>query len=114
MPIISYTKARIDQLLLGKAASTHSHAPADVGLGNVSNTADAEKPVSTATSTAISSATAGQVRVALWDGTSYKVGAASVTLNNRPGNTYYVFIGGPDPFTLNVGVINGDQWMDAS
>lgn len=85
-----------------------------VGLGNVNNTSDADKPVSTATSTAINAAIAGQVRVALWDGNAYKVGNTVVTSNNRPGSTFYKFVGGPDPFTLNLGVINGDEWKDAS
>lgn len=35
------------------AATNHSHTKADVGLGNVDNTADASKPVSTATQTAL-------------------------------------------------------------
>lgn len=39
--------------LSGKAASTHTHAKADVGLSNVDNTSDSAKPVSTATQTAL-------------------------------------------------------------
>ena len=35
------------------AATNHSHTKADVGLGNVDNTSDAAKPVSTATQTAL-------------------------------------------------------------
>lgn len=36
------------------ARSDHTHTKADVGLGNVDNTSDANKPVSTATATALS------------------------------------------------------------
>jgi hypothetical protein len=90
-------------------------APAKVGLGNVNNTADSAKPVSTAQAAAIAAAIVGQVRVALWDGTAYKVGGVAVTAQNRPGNTFYKFIGGPDPAAITgVGVINGDEWKDAS
>lgn len=35
------------------AAGLHTHAKVDVGLGNVDNTADASKPISTATQTAL-------------------------------------------------------------
>ncbi|MDR1629597.1 MAG: pyocin knob domain-containing protein [Oscillospiraceae bacterium] len=38
---------------LGAAAAVHSHTPGQVGLGNVDNTSDANKPVSTATQTAL-------------------------------------------------------------
>ncbi len=37
----------------GKAAAGHSHSKADIGLGNVDNTADADKPISTATQAAL-------------------------------------------------------------
>lgn len=37
----------------GKSATGHTHVKADVGLGNVDNTSDANKPVSTATQTAL-------------------------------------------------------------
>ena len=37
----------------GKAATGHTHTKAQVGLGNVDNTSDANKPVSTATQAAI-------------------------------------------------------------
>jgi hypothetical protein len=46
----------------------------DVGLGNVDNTADADKPVSTATQTALNS------KISTYDGTTYDVTAlAAVT-----------------------------------
>ena len=35
------------------AAGNHTHTKSDVGLGNVNNTADADKPISTATQTAL-------------------------------------------------------------
>jgi hypothetical protein len=41
----------------------------DVGLGNVDNTADADKPVSTATQTALNS------KISIYDGTTYDVTA---------------------------------------
>ncbi|WP_417456174.1 hypothetical protein [Kordiimonas sp.] len=37
----------------GKAAAGHSHTKADIGLGNVDNTSDANKPISTATQAAL-------------------------------------------------------------
>ena len=40
----------------GKANASHSHTPSEVGLGNVNNTSDANKPVSTAQATAIADA----------------------------------------------------------
>ena len=43
---------------IGNNTNPHSVTKAQVGLGNVENTADADKPVSTATSTAISSVSA--------------------------------------------------------
>lgn len=39
--------------LAGKAASVHSHIPSEVGLANVDNVSDANKPVSTAQASAI-------------------------------------------------------------
>lgn len=41
-------------LLSTKANVVHSHTAADVGLGNVNNTSDLNKPISTATATALS------------------------------------------------------------
>lgn len=41
--------------LNSKAAVSHTHTPSEVGLGNVDNTSDADKPISTAVSTALSS-----------------------------------------------------------
>ena len=78
-----YTQTQVDSLLSGKAATSHTHSASqisdstsagralltaadaagqkaalslvkgDVGLGNVDNTADADKPISTATQTAL-------------------------------------------------------------
>jgi len=39
--------------MLDAAAENHTHAPAQVGLGNVNNTSDMDKPISTATNTAL-------------------------------------------------------------
>jgi hypothetical protein len=44
----------VTSALAGKADSVHTHTPAQVGLGNVNNTSDANKPVSTAQATALS------------------------------------------------------------
>lgn len=49
-------KATVQQLVQSVAPRQHSHTPADIGLGNVNNTSDANKPVSGPTATAIASA----------------------------------------------------------
>lgn len=49
-------KATVQELVQSVAPRTHSHTPADIGLGNVNNTSDANKPVSGPTATAIASA----------------------------------------------------------
>ena len=43
----------LQDALDGKAATGHTHTKAQVGLGNVDNTSDAAKPVSTATQAAL-------------------------------------------------------------
>lgn len=43
----------LEAALAGKASASHTHTKADVGLGNVDNTSDANKPVSTAQATAL-------------------------------------------------------------
>lgn len=53
-----YTESEIDGKLSGKANSSHTHTKAQVGLGNVDNTADSAKSVKYATS-AGSSGSAG-------------------------------------------------------
>jgi hypothetical protein len=45
--------AAMTTALAGKSDTGHTHVKADVGLGNVDNTSDANKPVSAATSTAL-------------------------------------------------------------
>lgn len=79
--------------------STHSHQPSEVGLGSVNNTADLDKPISTATQNALdakanslhthplsqldqSGATAGQVPA--WDDAEgkWKPAAAASSWNN--------------------------------
>lgn len=47
------TKAEIEAKLTGTLTS-HSHTKATIGLGNVDNTADSDKPISTAVQTALS------------------------------------------------------------
>lgn len=49
-------KATVQELVQSVAPRAHSHAPADIGLGNVNNTSDASKPVSGPTATAIADA----------------------------------------------------------
>lgn len=45
--------ANLTSSLAAKASVTHSHTKADIGLGNVDNTADLGKPISTATQSAL-------------------------------------------------------------
>ena len=49
-------KATVQELVQSVAPRAHSHTPADIGLGNVDNTSDANKPMSGPTATAIASA----------------------------------------------------------
>jgi len=55
------------------ASSSHTHSPSDVGLGNVDNTSDAAKPVSTAQQTALD----GKLSL-------------SRTLSSDPGNSAFL------------------------
>ena len=43
----------LSDALGGKADADHTHTKADIGLGNVDNTSDADKPISAATQTAL-------------------------------------------------------------
>ena len=67
----------------------HAHTAAEVGLGNVDNTSDADKPVSTATQTAL---TPLQNRVGAapatwrWDGTTLPTAASEVHAQARVGD----------------------------
>jgi hypothetical protein len=49
-------------------------------------------------------------RVATWNGTAYVVNGVVVTSSNRQANTFYRFIGGPDPAGLSIGFGSGDEW----
>lgn len=49
-------KATVQELVQSVAPRAHTHMPADIGLGNVNNTSDANKPVSGPTATAIAGA----------------------------------------------------------
>lgn len=49
-------KATVQELVQSVVPRTHSHTPADIGLSNVDNTSDANKPVSGPTATAIAGA----------------------------------------------------------
>ena len=46
-------KSTVQELVQSVAPRAHSHTPADIGLGNVNNTSDANKPVSGPTATAL-------------------------------------------------------------
>lgn len=50
---LSAIKTMYDWAVAKFAAAIHSHTKADIGLGNVDNTSDVNKPVSTATQTAL-------------------------------------------------------------
>ena len=54
-------KATVQELVQSVAPRAHSHTLADIGLGNVNNTSDANKPVSGPTATAIADALQGHV-----------------------------------------------------
>lgn len=64
------------------APSTHTHTKADVGLGNVDNTSDANKPVSTAQQTALD----GKEKKA-WQGTQAQYDALGTKDADR---TYWI------------------------
>lgn len=49
-------KATVQELVQSVAPRAHSHTPAGIGLGNVDNTSDANKPLSGPTATAIANA----------------------------------------------------------
>lgn len=49
-------KATVQELVQSVAPRAHTHTPADIGLSNVDNTSDANKPVSGPTATAIANA----------------------------------------------------------
>ena len=75
--------------LSDKSDVGHTHTAAEVGLGNVDNTSDAAKPVSTATQAAL---TPLQNRLSAapatwrWDGTSLPTSAAQVHAQARVGD----------------------------
>ena len=65
-----------------KADADHTHTAAEVGLGNVDNTSDADKPVSTATQAALDGK-----EPASWTGTQAQYDALG---SYDPDTTYYV------------------------
>ena len=79
----------LGEMIDDKADADHTHTAAEVGLGNVDNTSDADKPVSTATQAAL---TPLQNRVGAapatwrWDGTSLPTSAAQVHAQARVGD----------------------------
>ena len=50
---LQYFKSKLVALIDAKADISHTHTKAQIGLGNVDNTSDANKPISTATQTAL-------------------------------------------------------------
>lgn len=79
----------------GKALSSDvTLAKADVGLGNVDNTSDAAKPVSTATAAAL----VPKAGVRVWNGTAYVAATSEVEL----------FIGSTDP---GAAAVDNDVWI---
>lgn len=81
--------AGLQAALDGKAATGHTHTKAQVGLGNVDNTSDAAKPVSTAVQAAL---TPLQARMSAapatwrWNGTSLPTAASQVHAQARAGD----------------------------
>ena len=72
----------LEDALGGKSDVGHSHTKAEVGLGNVDNTADADKPVSTATQAALDAK-----EPTSWTGTQAQYDALGTYDADR---TYYV------------------------
>ena len=70
-------------------------AKADVGLANVDNTSDANKPVSTATQTALN----GKPDVYTWNGSAYVI-----------STTGDIYIGPNDPGAVG----DGSVWIDTT
>lgn len=58
----------LDAALAGKAATGHTHTKADVGLGSVDNTADANKPISAATQAALDGKQSLTANLTSWSG----------------------------------------------
>lgn len=68
-----YTESEIDGKLSGKANSSHTHTKAQVGLGNVDNTADSAKSVKYATSAGSAGSATKANRVADYNATSKSI-----------------------------------------
>lgn len=68
-----YTESEIDGKLSGKANSSHTHTKAQVGLGNVDNTADSAKSVKYATSAGFAESATKANRVADYNATSKSI-----------------------------------------
>ena len=68
-----YTESEIDGKLSGKANSSHTHTKAQVGLGNVDNTADSAKSVKYATSAGSAESATKANRVADYNATSKSI-----------------------------------------
>lgn len=99
------------------APATHTHTPAQVSLGNVNNTSDADKPISTATAAALDGKanaththTTDQV-TGLVGALSARVQVVQVTTGSEPrpsGSTVVMWVGGAtQPASMAV----GDVWL---
>ena len=51
--LVNYDDTEIKELVNGKASTAHTHIKSEVGLGNVDNISDLDKPISTATQNAL-------------------------------------------------------------
>lgn len=92
----------------GKAEASHTHTKSAVGLGNVDNTSDANKPISVATQTALD-AKANATNVLEINSSNYesyvkKVGTEQrCTIYNIPGNVNVIAIN--DSRVVSAGII---------
>lgn len=80
------TEDRYTADMAGKADDAHTHTKTEVGLGNVDNTSDAAKPISTATQTALDGkiAKAGTATT-VWSGTQTEYNALPAGTRNAAG-----------------------------
>lgn len=92
VPSQKATKSYVDAGLSGKSNTDHTHTKGDIGLSNVDNTSDANKPISSATQTALNDKISGTL-------TSTKIlvsdGIKSVKDSNITDNNILVSISKP-------------------
>lgn len=102
IPTQQSVKAYVDTSLGGKADAVHTHTKDQVGLANVDNTSDANKPISTATQTALdgkqATLQAGHVFTGLVE---KKVAMAANDIDLLTGNFFTKTISGDTTFTIS-------------